>query len=240
MSAPKTPGPQGPPDRTAPMVHPATGSEASVALEKVLAEIEHELGNFFHKLYYWSEYLKERPARKTADSTAAQMLESTIKNLEGFLKVSLEYLHPTELSCARMRVDDLIEGLLHKVRERLNGTPVSLADREGWRDDELLVDTARLTVAFEVAAVHLTKLVSTESAIRVVIARSQRQSCFGVEVHFAVERPNEASPLFRTATAGVEWAVAQKIVALHGGELSEINQGSEGKRVVIFLPLCPP
>src|SRR5262249_59321835 len=99
-------------------VRPTRRSEPGAAVfvqEKVLSEIRHELGNFFHKLYYWSEYLKEKPARKTADSTAAQMLESTIKNLEGFLKVSLEYLHPTELSCARMRVDDLIEGLLHKV-----------------------------------------------------------------------------------------------------------------------------
>src|SRR5262245_2051455 len=28
----------------------------SVAEERVLAEISHELGNFFHKLYYWAEF----------------------------------------------------------------------------------------------------------------------------------------------------------------------------------------
>src|SRR3982750_4424563 len=29
-----------------------------VVQERVLAEIAHELGNFFHKLYYWSDYIK--------------------------------------------------------------------------------------------------------------------------------------------------------------------------------------
>src|SRR6476660_6757591 len=66
---------------------------AVLVQEKVLAEITHELGNFFHKLYYWSDYLKEKPARKSSDSTATQMLERTIKNLEDFLKVSLDYFH---------------------------------------------------------------------------------------------------------------------------------------------------
>src|SRR5262245_48718952 len=40
------------------------GEVPAVVQEKILAEISHELGNFFHKLYYWSDYLKERPTRK--------------------------------------------------------------------------------------------------------------------------------------------------------------------------------
>src|SRR6058998_2651059 len=186
MSATKLPGPEGhqklgplaarPP---APRAEPAT---AAVAQEKVLAEIAHELGNFFHKLYYWSDYLKEKPARKSADSTAAQMLERTIKNLEDFLKVSLDYFHPTQLSFTR---------------------------------------------------------VGPESSVTVAIERSARRDRAGLEVGFQLHQPNEASALFRTAEAGIEWAVAQKVVALHGGELLERNEGAEEKSLVIFLPLCP-
>src|SRR5262249_30486043 len=105
MSVTKYSGPEGRqklgplPARTAPRPEPGT---PVFVQEKVLAEIAHELGNFFHKLYYWSDYLKERPARKSADSTATQMLERTIKNLEDFLKVSLDYFHPTQLSFMRM------------------------------------------------------------------------------------------------------------------------------------------
>ena len=245
MSATKLPGPEGhhklgplaarPP---APRAEPAT---AAVAQEKVLAEIAHELGNFFHKLYYWSDYLKEKPARKSADSTAAQMLERTIKNLEDFLKLSLDYFHPTQLSFTRMGVGELLEGLLVQVRAQLNGTPITVSDNDVWRREnaEVLIDPGHLSRAFEVAVRHLTKQVGPESSVAIGIERSARRDRAGLEVGFELRQPNEASPLFRTAEAGIEWAVAQKVMALHGGELLERNEGPEAKSLVIFLPLCP-
>ncbi len=245
MSASKLLGPEGP-QKLGPLAarSPALRSEPGAPAfvpEKVLAEIAHELGNFFHKLYYWSDYLKEKPARKSADSTAAQMLERTIKNLEDFLKVSLDYFHPTQLSFTRMAVGELLEGLLFQVRAQLNGTPVAVPQGDAWRreDGSVLVDPGHLSRAFEVAVRHLTKLVGPESNIVVGIERSTRRDCPGLEVGFHLRQPNEASPLFRTAEAGIEWAVAQKVVALHGGELLEQNEGPEEKSLVVFLPLCP-
>jgi hypothetical protein len=35
---------------------PAPADNGVQAQEKVLAEIVHELGNFFHKLYYWADF----------------------------------------------------------------------------------------------------------------------------------------------------------------------------------------
>jgi len=218
---------------------PGWSQAPTVMQEKVLAEIAHELGNFFHKLYYWSDYLKERPALKSADSTAAQMLESTIRNLEGFLKVSLDYFHPTQLAFTRMPVPELLEGLLFQVRANLNGTSVAVAGQEPWPEASVLVDPSHLSRAFEVAVRHLTLHLGSESSVRVGIEQSVHGERVGLEVGFHVEQPNEASPLFRTAEAGVEWAVAQKVVALHGGELAERTEERGGKGVVIFLPLCP-
>ncbi len=245
MSASKLPGPEVP-QKLGPLAArpPALRSEHATPVlvqEKVLAEIAHELGNFFHKLYYWSDYLKEKPARKSADSTAAQMLERTIRNLEEFLRVSLNYFHPTQLSFSRMAVSELLDGLLFQVRAQLNGTSVQVAGHDTWRAEEreVLVDPGHLSHAFEVAVSHLVKQVGPESSITVAIERSARREAAGLEVGFHLRQPNEASPLFRTAEAGVEWAVAQKVVALHGGELLESNEGPEVKSLVIFLPLCP-
>ena len=53
------------------VVAPPEGAVPVYVQEKILAEISHELGNFFHKLYYWSDYLRERPTRKNADSTVS-------------------------------------------------------------------------------------------------------------------------------------------------------------------------
>jgi signal transduction histidine kinase len=222
---------------------PTLPAEHGVAVvqEKVLAEIAHELGNFFHKLYYWSDYLKEKPARKTSDSTAAQMLERTIKNLEDFLKISFDYVHPTQLSFTRMAVGDLVEGLLHQVRAQLNGSAVTIPDTDVWRGAELevLVDPGHLSYAFEVAVRQLAKQVGPESTITIDIVRSARRDVAGLEVGFRLRQPNEASPLFRTAEAGIEWAVAQKFVALHGGELAERSEVPGEKDMILFLPLCP-
>ena len=78
-----------------------------------------------------------------------------------------------------------------------------------------------------------------ELAAQSIHERSARRDRAGLEVGFQLRQPNEASPLFRTAEAGIEWAVAQKVMALHGGELLERNEGPEAKSLVIFLPLCP-
>jgi len=245
MSATKLPGPEAPQKfgplaaRSAAAVRSDLSTQQMLAQEKVLAEISHELGNFFHKLYYWSDYLKEKPSRQSADSTATQMLERTIRNLEDFLKVSLDYFHPTQLSFTRMAVSELMDGLLFQVRTHLNGTPLTIAETAAWRgnDAELLVDPGHLSRAFEIAVGHLTKQVGAESTIAIGIERCVRRDCAGLEVEFHLRQPNQDSPLFRTAESGIEWAVAQKVVALHGGELSERMDGPEEKRLVIFLPL---
>ena len=242
MSASKYPGPEGrhklgPRAARLPAPRPHTGSMIYVQ-EKVLAEIAHELGNFFHKLYYWSDYLKERPTRKSADATAAQMLERTIKNLEEFLKVSLDYFHPTQLSFMRMPATDVVTGLLAQIQGSVNGTPVTVDDAADWNGEELLIDPGHLSRAFEVALRSLTKQLGNGSTLRVIVERTVRRDCAGLEVGFRLDQANEASPLFRTSEAGVEWALAEKVVALHGGELSEEAPTASEKSLVVFLPLC--
>src|SRR6059036_3123845 len=178
MSANKLPGPEGPaklgPLVTRPPLLRAEHGTPVFVQEKVLAEIAHELGNFFHKLYYWSDYLKEKPARKAADSTAAQMLERTIKNLEDFLKVSLDYFHPTQLSFTRMAARELVDGLLFQVHSQLNGSPVTVCDSgvPAGAEADVLVDPGHLSYAFEVAVRQLTKQVGPESTITIDIVRS--------------------------------------------------------------------
>lgn len=226
------------PRAAVPQAVPPEDGQVVLIQEKVLAEIHHELGNLFHKLYYWSDFLKERPSRQSTDSTAAQMLERTIKNLEDFLKVSLEYFHPQQLSFIRMAVPELVHGLLCQVRANLNGTRISVAEGTEWQGGEVLIDPGHLSQAFEVAVRHLTMLVGPESSLRIAIERSVRRDASGLEVTFQLDGFNEASPLFRTSEAGVEWALAQKLVALHGGELVERAQERGEKNLVLFLPLC--
>ena len=218
---------------------PRAGASLVPVQEKVLAEIGHELGNFFHKLYYWSDFLQDKPARQSADATAVQMLERTIRNLEEFLKVSLEYFHPTQLACMRMEAGELVEALLVQLRAQLNGTPVAIADAGDWREGGVMVDPGRFSQALGLAVRHLVDQVGAESTLEIAVRRAFRDGQAGLEVDFRLNRPSEAPALLQTGAAGMAWAVAEKIVMLHGGELLESTIDPEGKSVTLFLPLDP-
>ena len=242
MTASKYPSPEARQNLSAVSARPR-GARAGASLvpiqEKVIAEIGHELGNFFHKLYYWSDFLQDKPARQSADATAVQMLERTIRNLEEFLKVSLEYFHPTQLACMRMGAEELVDALLTQLRAQLNGTPVSIADTGDWRDGGVMVDPGRFSQALGVAVRHLVDQVGGESTLAIAVRRASRDGHAGLEVDFRLNRPSEAPALLQTGAAGMAWAVAEKIVMLHGGELLESTIDPEGKSVTLFLPLDP-
>jgi hypothetical protein len=87
---------------------------------------------------------------------------------------------------------------------------------------------------------QLLELAGPESSLTIGVARSSRRDGLGLEIGFQLRRPSDASALFQTAAAGVCWAVAEKVVALHGGELAESANVVEGKSLVLFLPLYPP
>src|SRR5262249_57225174 len=48
-----------------------------LAHDRVLAEISHELGNLFHKLYYWAEFLQERRGGQASDAAPAPQTPPT-------------------------------------------------------------------------------------------------------------------------------------------------------------------
>lgn len=48
-------------------------------LERVLAEINHELGNYFHKLYYWADTVT---APESQDGMSTEMLGRTLQGFE--------------------------------------------------------------------------------------------------------------------------------------------------------------
>jgi signal transduction histidine kinase len=244
MSANKYASPD-PAQRLGPLAapRPAPGSDSAaptLVQEKVLAEISHELGNFFHKLYYWSDYLQEKGTRRSPDVTATQMLERTIKNFEDFIRTALQYFNPIQLSCLNMPVAELIRGLKAQLDEHVGGggTPVAVVDAGDWGDDAVMVDPGRFSYALEIAVRHLTQHVGVDSNVRVAIQRAERGGRSGVEIRFELHHPNGTSLLFQTAVAGVEWAMAEKLIELHGGKLAEHEDEHGARCSALFLPLA--
>lgn len=207
-----------------------------VVQEKVISEISHELGNFFHKLYYWSEYLGEKRNGHAADATATQMLERTIHNLEDFLKISLDFFRPLKLSPMRMPVADFVAGVLGQMRAQLNGSPVTFTDPGAWEGSAIQIDPARLPPVFLIALRRLTEQATAGSSIQITLVAANGPRGRGLDVEFRLCDPNVTASLFQTAAAGIEWAIAERIVALHGGELRECPAGDGERVLALFLP----
>ncbi len=208
----------------------APGPQPDAEHERVLGEISHELGNFFHKLYYWTEFLEEKRAA-VADGTAVQMLERTIRSLEQFLRTSLEFFHPVHLACVPMPTPELLGALIGPLRAELNGTPVTVAE-EPDATSAILVDPAHLSRAWMIVTRELLRRIGAESSVRIEVRRASCGSRPGIRIGFAVERAEDVTPVLDTTMDGVEWAFAERIVTLHGGEIVR-----DANALVLVLPV---
>jgi len=200
--------------------------------DRILGEISHEMGNYFHKLYYWTEYLRDRSGYVAeADRTAFDMLEGTVERLEHFMRMILEYFAPARLSFTRLRAEDLVGGL----GNRLVGRRLRIEGDAAVRATAVLADAAlighALRTIFECAAATL--IDEDEMVVRLAVA--QRREFRGIEIDFLAGRGVAAA---KTLAQGIEIAVAEKFIQMHGGELFErAADGSTARALAVFLPI---
>jgi len=196
--------------------------------DRILGEISHEMGNYFHKLYYWTEYLR---GRVQADATAVDMLETTVERLEHFMRMILEYFAPARLSFTRLQAEELVAGL----RSRLPGRRLILEGDPEVRATQVLADAGlighAMRTVFEVSAASL--LDENEMTIRLV--PSQRREFRGIEFEFLTGR---GAPFGKALARGIEMAVAEKFIQMHGGEVFERDGTTVVPRaLIVFLPI---
>jgi hypothetical protein len=204
----------------------------SASEERVLAEIAHELGNFFHKLYYWAEFLQEKRAEHASETTAVEMLTRTVSSLEEFLKGTLEYFRPLKLSPARMLLSDVVAGMVVQLRAQLHGWPVRVTDTGARECEAVLIDPARLPAVFLAIGRRLTERAPAGSGVHVEVNTPPG----GMEAVFRIEG-SIGGPAFQSAASCLEWALAERIVALHGGSLRERDTAGGPQAVVLLLPV---
>jgi hypothetical protein len=211
-------------------------AHAAASDERVLADLSHELGNFFHKLYYWAEHLRNGAGETTGGAT--DNLERTIRHLEEFLRVALEYFSPVEVSPTRMRAEDVLTSFVGHLSARWCGTPIEV-DRPDAAvlGQEILVDPGRIAQAIELAGRHVGRQVSPDSVLRVGMRNRLEGGRRCVELSVLIERSIGGSGVFRTAEVGLEWALLAKLVRLHGGGLEQHAGRSNEQRFVIFIPV---
>ena len=220
-----------PVERDAAVVQSAADTGLGIPDDRVLGEISHEMGNYFHKLYYWTEYLRDRDGHDVdTDQSAVDMLETTVERLEHFMKMILEYFAPARLTFTSLKAEDLVLGLA----SRLAGRRLCVVGDAAVRATPVMADASLIGHAvrtvFEVASATL--IDEDEMIVRLV--PSQRREYRGIEIEFESGRGVSEG---KSMAHGIELAVAEKFIQMHGGELFERN-GADSKRALgLFLPI---
>jgi signal transduction histidine kinase len=222
--------PHTPPDA---MPEPTPTTLAPLIGERVVADVRHEIGNYFHKLYYWADFLAESRSGRAPDVTATQMLEGTIRELEELLQATLEYVRPMAASPIRMQVREVIDGIVRQLGNGLAGRAVTPSIDDGLPADRaVLVDPGRLS---QLLAALVRRIESTTEHGRELVVRvsAERRGAHEVVV---VRASGVATGTTNSTLSEVEWATAENVARLAGGELSTHDAGGLAT-IALTLPL---
>jgi signal transduction histidine kinase len=213
-------------ETTAPVTTPVIG-------ERVVADVRHEIGNYFHKLYYWADFLTESRSGRAGDVTATQMLEQTIHGLESLLHATLEYVRPIAVTPVRMHAREVADGIVRQLTSGLDGRAVATSvDDTVPSDRVLLVDPGRLSQLLGTLARRLAAATDHASELQVRVSAELRGA---VEV-IALHATGVTNGACHSTLTEVEWATAENVARLIGGELTV--HGAAGRTTfALTLPL---
>jgi hypothetical protein len=201
--------------------------------EHVVADVRHEIGNYFHKLYYWADFLTESRSGRAGDVTATQMLEETIRGLEQLLQATLEYVRPMAVSPIRMHAREVADGVLRQLASAFAGRVlVASLDETLPGERELMVDPGRLS---QVLAALVRRVETTMDTAHPLDARVIPEVRSTVEV-LAVYVTGVANGAGHSTLTEVEWATAENAARLAGGELTT-HEAGDRIRIALTLPL---
>ncbi len=197
--------------------------------QKVLGELSHALGNYFHKIYYWLEYLRNHGADAAENEVPLRMLDDTVERLEGFSRMALEYFAPAELRFTKLTLGEVFAA----TTPWLGGRHMHVEGAEGWREVIVFADPSRLDHILRAVLGRLNKTLVREDEFRVEFSESRRDEFDGIEIRFSV---GEGAESLAALTEGIEMSVAEKYLKIHGGEL--FTREENGTRILgMFLPL---
>lgn len=201
--------------------------------ERVVAEIRHEIGNHFHKLYYWADFLTESRSGRAGDVTATQMLEETIRDLEQLLQATLEYVRPMAASPVHMRAREVADGIVRQLSNGLDGRTVTASiDEQVPVDVEVLLDPGRLSQLLAALVRRIAVATDPDGALDLRVTMEAHDA--GTALVVAVV--GVAGGALNTVLADVEWATAENIARLVGGELS-LHDAGGSVRIGLTVPL---
>lgn len=194
-----------------------------VVRPRVVDTVGHVLGNMFQRIYHLIDRTRQGDVAMGAD------LDSSIRRLESFLQLLMDYVSPLGLSLQDVSLGDVAESLAHQLGGAV-GQALAV-EGAGLGQGRLQVDAGRVTRAFDLlcsqlrpasgpTAVQLTATAAGDTRSLTLVVKIPRGCLF--------ERSSESE---------IRWAVAEKLLEMHGGMLQQSSTVSGDVLWEIMLPL---
>jgi len=204
---------------------------APVIGDRVVADVRHEIGNYFHKLYYWADFLTESRSGRAGDVTATQMLEDTVRGLEDLLRATLEYVRPIAATPIRMTAREVVDGVLRQLAGAFDGRLGHVGDGVPLGERVVLVDPGRLSQLLATIVRRLDVATDPAHGMHVSVGIDPHASGEAIVIRIVGVPVGGA----RSTVAEVEWATAENVARVLGGDLTA-HEGDE-IRIALAFPL---
>jgi hypothetical protein len=204
--------------------------------EAVVHDLAHELGNYFHKLHYWTDCIRSGATDVEPGTSPTDALDQTLHRLQTFLNLSLLYFEPVVAQRIAVRGSDVVKAFESLLRSENPGAEVAVVATPAASEARLEIDTTRLSTAFRTIAHLLDAGPGTELRLEADVVSAARGSARLQIV--ASAKGGSAEAAARRAQRVVEWAVAARMLELHEGELKTNEQRPGSARCVLTLPLA--
>jgi len=213
---------------------PSSGGEQHLIPidQKVLNDLRHSLGNYLHRLYYCADCLKSGADDLGPDLSPVEMLDRTIQNLDGFLRVALEYFRPPDLSCVTLNGEELGRAVASALHSAKAGRSEVVAGPgvERWH---VAIDPSRFSEALAIVAKQIRAAAGDQTRpLNASVEEAAAQAALRLELRLAGEKQAGS----RRELGVVEWAVAGRLLAAHGGSLEPISEEGVIAGCVIYVP----
>lgn len=200
--------------------------------DEVLREIRHELGNHFHKLYYWADYVQELAGSEEAEPLG-DPLTGSIQKLESFLNSAMQYLSPEPLETVSMRLAEVAQAMEQLLGSEVPQAKIEMQFAPGLEDRGVQIDPGKFSAAIQTVARVLNQ--SSDGSLlgyRISVDTAVPLRAFEFRLAAATALRTEAAEEVHT----LDWANAQRTMETHGGTLSlcELEDGTT--QVCLILP----
>lgn len=188
----------------------------------VVEHIGHVFGNSFQRIYHLTEELR------ACEAATAEMLSGSIRQLEGFLQLVMDYFSPLPLALQHVPATEVAQSLAREISETV-GCPVTIDARH--LHGQLLVDPGRLVRVFALLAAQLRSNTAAQRRLALTTGDpSSRSLVLGVRI--PPDLLSDPSP-----TTEMQWTVAEKVLESHGGALRQTAAATGETSWEIVLPL---